>query len=88
MIWGVGLLWILSFGSLLKPFIDKKTGLETLDALDLFAVRQSILLCLLVFALFPSALTGLFAFIALAPRPTLRRGLILIVLMTPVITRS
>ncbi|MEI6806071.1 MAG: hypothetical protein WCK49_06145 [Myxococcaceae bacterium] len=77
MIWVVGVLWALSFVSLLKPFIDKKTGLETLDALDIFAVRQSILLCLLVFALYPTWPTGLMAFISLAPKATFRRGLIL-----------
>ena len=52
MIWVVGFLWLISWALLLKPFVAKKTGLETLDALDLFVVRQGILLCLLVFALY------------------------------------
>lgn len=53
MIWGLGIiLWGLSFILLLKPFIAKKTGLETLDALDIFLKRQAILLCLLFIALF------------------------------------
>lgn len=52
MIWGLGILWVLSFVLLLKPFVAQKTGLETLDALDAFFVRQAILLCLLFIALF------------------------------------
>ena len=47
MMWGLGILWVLSFALLLRPFVAQKTGLETLDALDTFLRRQAILLCLL-----------------------------------------
>jgi hypothetical protein len=50
--WSIGILWAISFGLLLRPFIAQKAGLETLDALDVFFVRQTILLCLLFIALF------------------------------------
>lgn len=52
MMWALGILWALSFALLLKPFMAQKIGLETLDALDTFFVRQAILLCLLFIGLF------------------------------------
>ena len=47
----VGILWLSSWVLLLKPFIAHKTGLETLDALDAFMIRQGLLLCLLILVL-------------------------------------
>ena len=52
MIWVPGILWVLSFILLLRPFVAQKTGLETLNALETFFVRQAILLGLLFIALF------------------------------------
>ena len=70
-------LWLISLALLLKPFITKKKGLETLDALDIFTTRQGILLCLLVFACYPCSITGFVAFLAILPKPTFTRNLIL-----------
>jgi hypothetical protein len=52
MIWALGALWAMSFVLLLRPFVAQKTSLETSDALDVFFVRQVLLLCLLFIALF------------------------------------
>ncbi len=56
--WAIGILWVISFGLLLRPFVAQKAGLETLDALDVFFVRQVILLCLLFVVLFVPTLVG------------------------------
>lgn len=80
MIWVVGLFWVVSLVLLLLPFVAKKTGLETLDALDIFAIRQGILLCWLIFSLYPVWLTGFVALVALLPRATFKRSLILVCL--------
>ena len=71
------ILWLISLALLLKPFITKKKGLETLDALDFFTMRQGILLCLLIFACYPCFITGFIAFLAILPKPTFTRNLIL-----------
>ena len=82
MIWIVGLFWVVSLVLLLRPFVAKKTGLETLDALDIFAIRQGILLCWLIFALYPVWATGAVAMVALLPKATFKRSLILVCLST------
>lgn len=74
----VGVLWLLSWALLLQPFITGKTGLETLDALDAFMIRQGILLCLFIFAIHPNILTGLVGILALLPKATLRRSMLLL----------
>src|SRR3989338_1676481 len=74
----VGILWLGSWVILLKPFVRHQTGLETLDALDAFMIRQGLLLCLFIFALFPSVPTGFVGLLALLPKATLKRSLILI----------
>lgn len=80
MIWGVGLMWALSMALLLKPFIQKKQNLETLDALDQFVLRQGILLCSLMLALYPSWFTAVMTLASLAPKMTLGKNLILLCL--------
>ncbi len=78
MIWGISLLWMISLGLLLRPFVAKQTGLETPDALDIFTVRQGILLAWLIFALYPVWFTGLIALMATLPKASLKRSLILV----------
>lgn len=80
MIWFLGLFWVISFVLLLRPFVSQKTGLETLDALDIFAIRQGILLCWLIFALYPAWVTGFVALVVPLPGATFKRSLILVCL--------
>ncbi|MBH1988424.1 MAG: hypothetical protein I8H75_00610 [Myxococcaceae bacterium] len=73
MIWALAFLWLLSLGSLAKSFAHPASGVETFDALDLFALRQAKLLCFLLFAVWPSWLSSGIALLSLYPRLTLER---------------
>lgn len=78
MIWIVALLWMVSLVSLLKPFVTQKIGFETFDALDVFKTRQGALLCLLMFAFYPGAITATISVISVLLRINLRNSLILV----------
>ena len=53
---------------MLVPFVQKKTGFETLDALEYFEAHLAILVCLGIFAMKPNGFTAVIALLAIGLR--------------------